>query len=379
MFRKKICFIGCILAFFLFSAQAQEISVSARSAAVIEVQTGTVLFEKNADERMGMASTTKIMTAICAIEKGDPNDVVEITEEMTNIEGSSLYLKAGEKLTLEELLYGLMLHSGNDAAVAIAIHIAGDVPSFVNLMNDMAKKIGLLDTSFQNPNGLYEDTHYTTAKDLARLAAYACKNDFFSQIVATKTKTIGHLEGTQVRYLTNHNRMLRSYEGADGVKTGFTKQAGRCLVTSATRDNMRLICVTLNDPNDWRDHTTLLNECFNRFSLKNLLVPYSVCRDIPVTGGVSPFVPIVNIEGVSQVLDKSNTDVIEYHVRAPHFFYAPIQKGTQAGMVLVLKNGEEVAQVPLILADSIEVMEVPKGVVSKLSNFFKNIILKLLG
>ena len=379
LFHKKICAILLMLAVFLFSSLAQGVSVSARSAAVIEMKTGAVLFEKNADERLGMASTTKIMTAICAIENGNPDDIVNITEEMTNIEGSSIYLKAGEKFTLEELLYGLMLHSGNDAAVAIAIHVGGDVPSFVHLMNETAKKIGLLDTSFQNPNGLYENTHYTTAKELALLTAYACQNELFSRIISTKSKTIGHFEGTQTRYLTNHNRMLKMFKGADGVKTGFTKQAGRCLVTSATREDMRLVCVTLNAPDDWRDHTNLLNDCFEKFTLKNLLEPYSISHTVPVTGGKDSSVPITNLEGVTQILEKESVDTIEYEIQTPHFFYAPIQMGTRAGTLLILKNGEEAERIPLMFAGSVEIAEVSRSPFAKLSRFLRNIILNLFG
>lgn len=377
MLKKEICYISVLFVFFLLAPMGQGLSVSAHSAAVIDVQTGTTLFEKDADVRMGMASTTKIMTAICAIEEGNLDDIVEITEEMTNIEGSSIYLKVGERFTLEELLYGLMLHSGNDAAIAVAVHVAGTVPDFVNQMNGLAQKIGMLDTSFENPNGLNENNHYTTANDLAKLAAYACKNETFSQIVSVKTKTIGHLEGTTARYLTNHNKMLRIYEGADGIKTGYTKKAGRCLVTSATRDNMRLVCVTLNAPDDWRDHKTLLDECFSQFTLMKMLEPYSVRRTIPVTGGVKQAVPVVNIEGVLQIFDTTSSDIIAYKINAPHFLYAPIQKGAQAGTVQILKNGMEIAKVPLIYSESVEAVENPKGLIAIIADFFQNILLKL--
>jgi D-alanyl-D-alanine carboxypeptidase len=192
LFQKQIFWFVGLFLFFAFSYTAQGVAVSARSAVVMEMETGAVLFEKNPDERLAMASTTKIMTAICAIENRNPGDVIEITEEMTNVEGSSIYLKAGERFTLEELLYGLMLESGNDAAVAIAIAVSGDVPSFVDLMNQTAHRLGLLNTAFQNPNGLPAEGHYTTARELAVLSAYACKNELFSAIVATKSKTIGH-------------------------------------------------------------------------------------------------------------------------------------------------------------------------------------------
>ena len=219
--------------------------VSAEACILMEAATGRVLYEKEADSRSLIASTTKIMTALIVCEQCNVLDRMQIPKEAVGVEGSSMYLREGEVLTLQELLYGLMLSSGNDAAVALAIYCGGTVEGFVQLMNDKAHRLGLTGTHFENPNGLDSPGHYSTARDLAILAAYATKNPIFVQTVSTRNIKVGQ------RSLTNHNKLLWRVEGADGIKTGFTKAAGRTLVSSAIRDGRRLICVTLNDGNDW--------------------------------------------------------------------------------------------------------------------------------
>ena len=226
-------------------------AVSARSAYVLDAVSGRVLFSQNPDRRSLIASTTKIMTALIVCEQCNVLDRMRIPREAVGIEGSSMYLKEGEVLTLQELLYGLMLSSGNDAAVALAIYCGGTVEGFAELMNDKARVLGMTGTHFENPNGLDSPGHYSTARDLAVLAAYAMENPIFAKTVSTKTVCAGN------RALRNHNKLLWMLEGADGVKTGYTKAAGRILVSSATRDGRRLIAVTLDDPNDWQDHQAL--------------------------------------------------------------------------------------------------------------------------
>jgi serine-type D-Ala-D-Ala carboxypeptidase (penicillin-binding protein 5/6) len=245
--------------------------VSARAAAVIDVETGRILYEKSGNTQMRIASLTKIMTAIVAIEEGKLNDVVEVPSHAVGTEGSSIYLRHGEKLTLEQLLYGLMLRSGNDAAVTIAEHVGGSVPGFVQLMNEKAAYLGLSNSHFANPHGLDQKDHYSTADDLAKLTAYALHNEEFRKIVGTKTKTIPQEGQSWDRKLMNKNKMLVFYEGADGVKTGYTKLAKRCLVSSATRDGRQIAVVTLNDPNDWQDHAMLLDYGFKRFDRVQLV------------------------------------------------------------------------------------------------------------
>ena len=223
-------------------------AVSARRAYVLDAVSGRALFARNADERSLIASTTKIMTALIVCEQCNVLDRMRIPKEAVGIEGSSMYLKEGEVLTLQELLYGLMLSSGNDAAVALAIYCGGTVEGFAELMNDKARILGLSGTHFENPNGLDSPGHYSTARDLAVLAAYAMKNPVFYKTVSAKNVKVGE------RYLTNHNKLLWRLEGADGVKTGFTKAAGRILVSSATRQGRRIIGVTIDAPDDWNDH-----------------------------------------------------------------------------------------------------------------------------
>ena len=247
----------CVLALLLVLPRAG--AVSARAAVVIDADTGETLFEQNADSRLPMASTTKIMTALVALGEGDLDRVYTVKPEYAAVEGSSMYLKAGETLSLQDTLYGLMLASGNDAAVAIAGECGG-MTAFVGKMNAKAAELGLTDTHFDNPNGLPSDTHYTTAHELAKITAAALKDPVFRQIVSTKSCTVsGHA-------LSNHNRLLSMYDGAIGVKTGFTRAAGRCLVSAAERNGRTIIAVTLNDPNDWNDHREMLDAGFAQYS-----------------------------------------------------------------------------------------------------------------
>lgn len=257
--------------FFLLSVScvsskvSAQVNVSAHSAVVIDCESGRVLFENNAYETRPMASTTKIMTAIIALERLDLKEFVKVSASAANTEGSSIWLSPGESMSVEDLLYALMLASGNDAAAALAEHISGSESAFALLMNQKAKSIGANNTNFVNPHGLPDDNHYTTAYDLALISAYAMKNTTFREIVSTKNKTISW-EGSQWdRSLKNHNKLLSRYEYATGIKTGFTKKAGRCLVSSAEKDGRVNICVTLNAPDDWNDHIALHNHCFENY------------------------------------------------------------------------------------------------------------------
>lgn len=252
--------IAALLIFSLLIMQnAIAVDLSARAAVLIDGKSGKVLFEKNKDERLPMASTTKIMTGLLACESKKMKKVVTVSPVASGTEGSSLWLEPGEKQTLENLTYGLMLRSGNDAAVAIAEYLGGSTEAFALMMNERAKKIGVQNTGFQNPNGLDAEGHFTTAYDLALISREAMKNKKFRKIVSTKSKTIPWESSEWDRSLTNHNKMLWRYEGCNGIKTGFTKKSGRCLVTSAKRGKTELICVTLNAPDDWNDHTKMLD------------------------------------------------------------------------------------------------------------------------
>ena len=321
-------------------------AVAARRAYVLDAVSGRVLFEKNADEQSLIASTTKIMTALIVCEQCNVLDRMRIPKEAVGIEGSSMYLKEGEVLTLQELLYGLMLSSGNDAAVALAIYCGGTVEGFAELMNDKARILGLRNTHFENPNGLDSPGHYSTARDLAVLAAYAMENPVFAKTVSAKQVKIGE------RYLTNHNKLLWRVEGADGVKTGFTKAAGRILVSSATREGRRIIAVTIDDPSDWQDHAVLLEEGFARFSARQIVKKGDHIGDIEVLGGENSrvevraagdfFYPLAEDEHPALMLPGSG------------FVYAPAVEGADAGFAYVLINGKAVGKVPTVYGATVE-------------------------
>lgn len=252
-------------------AENASISTHARAAALIDVESGRLLYSSRGDEPMLIASLTKIMTAIVAIENGDLTSKVKVGKNAFAKEGSSIYLKLGEEMTLENMLYGLMLRSGNDAATAIAEHIGGSEQGFIYLMNAKAEELGLSNSHFANPHGLDAEGHYSSANDLAVLTAYAMHNPVFKEIVKTREKTADNPYEPWDYKWSNKNKMLRLYEGADGVKTGYTKKALRTLVSSATRNGQQLVAVTLNDGNDWNDHAALLNFGFNHYPLKTLI------------------------------------------------------------------------------------------------------------
>ena len=253
----------CAAAFFLGAARASRAAqlapppqVSAKSAALLDGTTGEFLYEKNGDQRALIASTTKIMTGLLVCEAGDLDRTVTVPETAAGTEGSSMYLKSGETLTRRELLYGMMLHSGNDAALTLAISVSGSEAAFVRQMNRRACALNLTQTHFANPHGLDSGENYSTALDLARLAQAALQNEQFRAVVSTKTITCAG------RTLTNHNKLLWRYDGCIGVKTGYTRHAGRILVSAAERGGRMLIAVTISDPDDWRDHVSLLDYGF---------------------------------------------------------------------------------------------------------------------
>ena len=246
-------------------APALSAAVSARSAVLIDASSGAVLFEKNSSERLPMASTTKIMTALVILEKMQLDEVVSVPKEATLVEGSSIYLRENEEITVETLLYGLLLESGNDAAHTLAVACSGSIEAFANEMNKKATGLGLQNTCFKNPHGLTAEGHYTTAYELARITAEAMKNPVFCKIVSTQKMLAPSLDGELTRLFLNHNKLLKYYDGAVGVKTGYTEAAGRCLVSAAEKTGFRFIAVTLNDRDDWDDHCNMLNFAFENF------------------------------------------------------------------------------------------------------------------
>lgn len=321
-------------------------AMSAQSAILLDGQTGRVLYEKLADKQSLIASTTKIMTALVVCEQTNVLDRVRIPQEATGIEGSSMYLKVGEVLTVQDLLYGLMLHSGNDAAVALAIYCGGTVEGFAELMNDKAHRLGLRDTHFVNPNGLDSPGHYSTARDMAVLAAYAMENPIFAKTVSTKTVTVGN------RVLRNHNKLLWLLEGADGVKTGFTKAAGRILVSSCTRQGRRLIAVTINDGNDWHDHQQLMEDGFANYAVQQLVHTGDCLGTVEIISGNTGNVELLANADFSYALAPGENPELVFS--EPGFVYAPVVQGQEAGFAYVCLNGRTVGKIPLIFGQTVE-------------------------
>ena len=340
-----------MLAAALFLPLSAE-AVSAQKAILWDAGADRVLYEKDADSRSLIASTTKIMTALIVCEQCNVLDRMRIPREAVGIEGSSMYLREGEVLTVQELLYGLMLRSGNDAAVALAIYCGGTVEGFAALMNDKAHRLGLTGTHFANPNGLDHPEHYSTARDLAVLAEYAMQNPIFARTVSTKQVRIGD------RLLTNHNKLLWRVEGADGVKTGFTKAAGRILVSSALRDGRRLICVTINDGNDWADHSALLEEGFSRYTLREILKEGDPVGSVEVLGGGQKRVRLLTERDVSYPLAEN--EQVSILLSGPGFAYAPVAAGEQAGIAYLCIGDAVVMKIPVVYEETVELEETKK-------------------
>ena len=354
---KKILL--CVFLVFALLLNANAVDTSAKSAILYEINTGEILYEKNANEKRPIASTTKIMTALLVIENGNPDHIVEIKTEQVGIEGTSLYLKEGEKISVKNLLYGLMLKSGNDAAEALAAYIAGNVPDFVSMMNEKAKSLGMENTNFENPHGLPDDNHYSTAYDMALLSAYAMKNGIFKEIVSTKSYTA---EG---RSFVNHNKLLNMREEVDGIKTGYTKKAGRCLVSSAEKDGMRVAAVTLSDPDDWDDHVKLYDFAFENFKTVVLCEKDEKITDLPVAGYGK--IEIIAKEDAIKTVDRHKN--YKKQIYLPRFCYAPIKKGDKIGELHITDNGKAIEKTDLISNTEIKLPEK--------SGFFKKLIDKI--
>ena len=342
MLSKRILRIFALIQalFSIFTCQAKAVSTSASSAILVDADSGRVLYEQNADAKMLIASTTKIMTALVAIREGDLSDTVTVSRAAAYTEGSAMYLSVGEELTLETLLYGVMLCSGNDAAVAVAEHVGGSVEGFVGMMNETAKELGLTSTSFANPNGLDHQDHYSTARDMAALAAEAMKNATFRRIVSTRSVTIGG------RTMTNHNKLLSMAEGCIGLKTGYTRAAGRTLVSCAERKGRQLIAVTLQDGNDWADHQALFDYGFSAFSHHRALTRGTVVRK--VESGQGEMVPLVAAESFSYPLAEGET--LECRVELPRSI--SVSTGAKVGQAVYLLNGREIGRADLLCGKS---------------------------
>lgn len=368
MWRKTIALLLVIL-----FVPGKAFALSAQSAVVIDAQMGRVIFEQNAYEKGEPASTTKIMTALVAIENAKLDKTVKVSKKAASVEGSSIWLEKGEKITLENLLYGLMLSSGNDAATAIAEGISGSEKKFVKLMNEKAEEIGLKNTHFYNPHGLNSEQHYTTAYELALIAREALKNPVFAKIVSTKKQTIPWEGHTYSRTLTNHNKMLSLYEGADGVKTGYTKSSGRTLVSSATKNGVQLIAVTLNSPDDWNDHKELLDYGFERCESKIITPTGQTVRSVPVENGLKASVNAVTDKNLTAVIVEGDTNKIKVkYTGLPSSVKAPVSKGDVLGKAVMYYDGKVIDSVDIVAFESVK--EQPKKSIFKIIiDFFINL------
>lgn len=327
--------------------------VTAESALILEPQSGQVLYEKDADQPRPIASTTKILTAIVVLEKARLDDVVTVSERASRTEGSRIYLDIGERQTVRDLLYALLLESANDAAIALAEHVAGSVEAFAGLMNEKAWAIGARRSRFQNPHGLPAPGHYSTARDLALITAYAMKNPVFAAMVATKEYRIPWPAKGEWRVLHNHNRLLFANNGFNGVKTGFTTEAGSCLVASAVRNGHMMIAVLLKDTpgSVYRDAMALLDYGFDSFQPTRLAASGEHLGALPVKGGVP--VKVISERDLYYPLPKTPAATVSRTIRPLFPLKAPIQAGTRVGEALFLVDGQPVAKVGVIAADSV--------------------------
>lgn len=374
--KKLFCVLAVVLILSLplcgraFALGADDLS--AASAALMCVQTGEVLYQKNARERRSMASTTKIMTSLLALEENTPDRVIKVKDSMLNVEGTSMGLLPGDTVTLEGLIYGMLLQSGNDAANVTAISLGGNVENFVKKMNLRAKEIGMNDTNFVTPSGLDDDEHYSTAYDMALLGCEAVKNPEFLSVCSKKSESVSYGNPPYKRTLSNHNRLLRIYDGAVGVKTGFTKKSGRCLVSCAQRNGVMLVAVTLSAPGDWSDHRKMLDYGFSLIKGETVSPDLSKIK-IPITGGTKSD---VSLKCGNVMLCTEDISSIKAKLYFEHFLYAPVKEGAVVGRVDYILSGKVIASAPITAGESAELkaLKDPESENKNQDGFFKRII-----
>ncbi len=335
--------VAAIVVLTAITPSASRLSVSARSAALLCLESGEFLYCLNADEKLSMASTTKIMTSLLAVEYAQPDKEIVVTDEMVSVEGTSMGLVAGDSVSLRELIYGMLLQSGNDAANTVATVIGGNAENFARMMNVRAAEIGMTNTNFVTASGLDDDEHYSTARDMALLAAECLRNPVFASICSQKTAKVTYGNPPYERTLTNHNRLLWSYPDAIGIKTGFTKKSGRCLVSAAKRDGVTLVAVTLNAPDDWADHKEMLDYGF------------SVCQSELLTcdlSGVSVNVCGSDKSSVSLRLSQEMQGLsgCECILLIKPMVYAPVSEGDILGKAVFVSGGKVIADIPVLSA-----------------------------
>lgn len=345
----------------------EDLSVSAAACAVIEAKTGRLIFGRNENERRPMASTTKIMTTLLALESGNIDEPFTVDSEAIKVEGSSMGLTEGDTVTLRALCGGMLLPSGNDAANSTAVKLGGNPVRFAAMMNERAREICMQNTNFVTPSGLDAEGHYSTAYDMAILAAEAMKNADFREICGSETLKLSYGNPPYDRWLKNTNKLLKMYDGCIGVKTGFTDEAGRCLVSAAERNGVMLICVTLKAPDDWNDHKKMLDYGFSQVGTANAELPK--ISHIDIVGGTEKTLKIAYSGDISIPSVNGDDTAIVTKLFMPKFLYAPVCEGDEVGKVCCFYNDKEILCVPLVAAESIEYKEcVPeKGMWEKLS------------
>lgn len=360
MSRKNICSMIILTLLLVFhscfspqAAIANEPKIGAQSAVLIDVYNGQVLYEKDALQKRPMASTTKVMTAVVALGGSDLHSNSRVSKNADQVGESSMHLEEGEILTLEQLLYGALMPSGNDACVAIAEHVAGSEGFFVLLMNEKAALIGAVDSCFKNTNGLPEKGHYSTALDLALITRYALHNPVFCDVVKTKFKVVKGPDSLD-HYLKNTNKLLWSYPWADGVKTGTTLEAGQCLIASANKGERRLLAVVLKDNNRFADAETLFNYGFNEFNLVRKLYQGEIYTRVPVVNGASKEVPVMVANNITINLRDLDLEHLEQKVQIPRLVNAPVQEGERLGNIEYYLGGHEVGSAEIIAASSVQ-------------------------
>ena len=329
----------------------EEVETSAKSAILIEQTTGQVLLAHNAQQPLPMASTTKVMTALMALEYGKLDEIVTVSRNAYGVPGTSIYLDLGEHITLHDLLYGLMLASGNDAAIAIAEHIGGDVDTFCRMMTQRASELGCKDTVFINPNGLPAQGHHTTAYDLALIAREAMSHELFRQIVSTQRASIPWQGRNYSRILNNKNRLLSSYEGATGIKTGYTKAAGRCLVFGARRNALEVVGVVLNCSNWFDEAARLMDAGFEKYEFFTAFSQGETVRVLPVVDGTQETVCIQTAQALACPLTKGSVPVLA--IELPDEVQAGLRLGETVGRAVLLVKGKEVGSVPLVAGETL--------------------------
>lgn len=358
--RKQLCsvLLSAVLLFCSLPmphAAAMEITaVSAKACVVMEATTREVFFAQNETEQLPMASTTKIMTTLLCLESGDLDTPFRVDDNAIQVEGSSMGLVKGDIVTKRALCYGMMLPSGNDAAGAIAVKLAGSYEAFAEQMNQRAEQIGLQNTHFVTPSGLHDEQHYSTAYDMAMLTAVALQNADFREICGQTTAKVSFGNPPYERWLKNTNKLLTQCEGVIGVKTGFTDEAGRCLVSACTRNDITLICVTLNDPNDWQTHSNLYDAIFPTLQTKTVSLPENL--QIPVVGGTAEQVAL-QTEGTVTYASNGTVCDIQFSVRTKPFLFAPVLPEQYGGVLVAEQNGRELFRLPLVTKESVSEKE----------------------